>query len=88
MEPSQPDFDLACHGSLYIITPRTPAARGWAEEQLAVPSPSWGESYLAEHRYVPDIARGVLAAGLTLAIDGDEVAVDENGELSRLASDA
>ena len=88
MEPTQFDFDLSCHGSLYVITPRTPVAREWAEEHLAVPSPPWGESYLAEHRFVPDIARGVLAAGLTLAIDGDRVALEENGDLSRLAPDA
>ena len=53
-------FNLANHGSIFILTPLTPAAHDWAADRLR-----WGDcSYAIEHRYARDIVKGILEDGL------------------------
>ena len=60
------DFDLVSHGSICLLTPRTPAAHDWVEEHLPANAQLWGPSIVVEPRYVQAIIDGVEDEGLTI----------------------
>ncbi len=61
------DFRIDGEGSIYILTPITESAREWCEEYLPDDALRWGaRGYVVEHRYIEDIAGGILAEGLTV----------------------
>jgi hypothetical protein len=63
------DFDLANHGSICLLTPRTPAGHDWAEANLPDDAQRWGPcSIVVEPRYVQAIIDGVEADGLTVEL--------------------
>lgn len=59
-----PDFVSANLGSFMTLTPMTPAAGLWVADNL--PSADHDGTVYMEPRYFADIARGALAAGLTI----------------------
>ena len=60
------DFDFANHGSICLITPRTPAAHDWADAFLDEHL-TWGQcSVVIEPRYVEDIIRAIIEDGMTI----------------------
>ena len=61
------DFDLADHGSIVLLTPRTPAAHDWTLEHIPEDAQRWGQcSIVIEPRYVADILWGIEDEGLTV----------------------
>lgn len=63
-----PDFRVYDEGSIVLLKPQTPAANGWVADHLPEDAPTFGHSYVIEHRYAPAIIDGILAAGLRIAI--------------------
>ncbi len=63
----RPDFSLVNHGSIYLLTPRTPAAEQWAAKHLPDDAMTWGPAVVVEPRYVEEIALGIGRDGLTVS---------------------
>jgi hypothetical protein len=64
-----PDFELANHGSLYLLHPLNSMAKEWMNEHLPMDSEEtqfWGDAIVIEHRYVSAIVDGIIADGLVL----------------------
>jgi hypothetical protein len=64
-----PDFELAIHGSLYLLCPLNSAAKDWMEENLPMDNPEtqfWGSAIVIELRYVAPIVDGIIGDGLGL----------------------
>jgi hypothetical protein len=64
-----PDFELANHGSLYLLCPLNAAAKVWMGEHPRMDSPEtqfWGDAIVIEPRYVGPIIDGILADRLAL----------------------
>lgn len=66
-ETSTVDFQVANHGSIYILTGLTEACREWIEEDVgADQTQTWGQhGIVVEPRYVGPIVDGLLEAGFT-----------------------
>lgn len=60
------DFSVTGGGSLYILTPLTPAATDWCDEHLPEDATMWGKGYAVEHRYISDIVEGIRNDGLVV----------------------
>jgi hypothetical protein len=62
---SGPDFIVENHGSIFILTARTDAAKSWVEEFLPEDRQTWGPDGTAvESRYIGDIVAGIQNDGL------------------------
>ena len=61
------DFSLANHGSICLLTPRTPAAEEWAAKHLPEDAMTWGHAVVVEPRYVEGIVVGIGRDGLTVS---------------------
>jgi hypothetical protein len=62
--PTEPDFFVENHGSIFLLRPLTESAREWIEERLPENRMTFGSAVVVEHRYIVDIVRGVQADGL------------------------
>ena len=65
--PTQPDFVVENHGSIFLLKPRTPAARFWIEQHIE--QTGWQPYFptiVIEHRFVTDIVRAAQADGLVV----------------------
>jgi hypothetical protein len=62
------DFTLYNHGSICVLTPNTPAARGWVLMNIDDAAQAWGRGVVIEPRYVDDILAGTDMAGLTVSL--------------------
>jgi len=58
------DFTVANHGSIFLLTPQSPAAAEWLEENLPEDRQTWGDAVVVEHRLIYDIVLGAVADGL------------------------
>jgi hypothetical protein len=63
-----PDFLVENHFTIFLLTPLTPAARFWVQENLPDESDriDFAGSIVVEHRYIADIVRGAIADGLSV----------------------
>jgi hypothetical protein len=61
-----PDFRLDNHGSIYLLTPLTPAADDWVNEHLPDDLTTFGPGIAVEHRYIAPIVEGIIDDGLTV----------------------
>ena len=60
------DFDFANHGSICLLTPRTPEAHNWVDANLPQDVMTWGPcSIVIEPRYVENILAGIAEEGLS-----------------------
>jgi hypothetical protein len=58
-------FSDGPHSSIYLLTPHTPAARAWLDENVQAESYQFiGTSLAVEHRYIAEIVEGIRAAGM------------------------
>ena len=71
------DFSVEDHGSIFLITPHTDAAREWWDEKVG-DCLSLGLGYAVEHRFIQDISQGILEDGLTITKDGKTMQVSES----------
>jgi len=62
--PTQPDFSVENHGSIFLLQPLSPAANSWIEENLPEDRLTFGGAVVVEHRYIADIVRGAQQDGL------------------------
>jgi hypothetical protein len=59
------DVTVENHGSLFLFTPHTQAAKDWVSENVGLESWQWlGTGFAVEHRFALDLADGMLADGL------------------------
>jgi hypothetical protein len=65
--PTEPDFVVENHGSIFLLQPLSLAANAWVEENLPENHQTFGSAVVVEHRYITDIVRGVQADGLEVA---------------------
>jgi hypothetical protein len=63
---STPDVEVSCHGSIYIFTPLTPAAREWVAKFLPEDAQQWAGGTVVEHRFIADIVQGAQRDGLSV----------------------
>lgn len=68
--PAPADFTVENHFTIYMLTPRTPAAQQWADANLLGDVTVFGGSIAVEHRYISDIVEGIRDYGLTVALHG------------------
>jgi hypothetical protein len=59
------DFELECHGSIWLLTAVTVAAQDWTAVHIP-DAQMWGASFVVEHRFVDDIVEGIRVDGLTV----------------------
>ena len=64
--PTQSDFVVENHGSIFLLTPLTPYANSWVEEHLPEDRMTFGGSIVVEHRYISDIVHGIQNDGLAV----------------------
>ena len=65
--PTQADFIVENHGTIFLLQPLTPAATSWIQENLPEDHMTFGSAVVVEHRYIADIVRGAIADGLEVA---------------------
>lgn len=58
------DFTVSDHGTLFLLTPVSGAAKQWVEEHLPQDRTELGDAVVVEHRYIRPIVSGILADGL------------------------
>ncbi len=68
MPQHNPDFTVADHGSVVVMTPLTPAARDWTTNHLPDETPQWCGGFAIACRYINDILTGVCEAGLLFEV--------------------
>lgn len=60
-----PDFTIENHGTLFLFTPLTPAAREWINENVEEPR-FWGNALVVEHRYARPLGNAIFIDGLEI----------------------
>jgi hypothetical protein len=58
------DLHFTDHGSIWLMEPRTDAARAWVAEHIPEDAQSFGHAIVVEPRYVEAIVIGATADGL------------------------
>jgi len=71
------DFSVEDHGSIFLVTPHTDAAKEWWETRVDG-GQSFGLGYAVEHRFIQNISHAILDAGMSITKDGKTMAVSEN----------
>ena len=74
------DFSVSGGGTIYLLTPNTPGAILWIEENIGEHQ-DWCGAVAVEHRFIDNVVVGILESGLTVERDGDEVLRGDDGEL-------
>ena len=65
--PTQPDFVVENHGSIFLLRPLTPAAKAWVEEHIGDNGyQPYYPTVVVEHRFIADIVHGAQADGLVV----------------------
>jgi hypothetical protein len=60
------DFEVSNHGTIFIFTPLSPAARDWVAEFLPEDAQRWAGGVAIEHRYISDVVIGAQRDGLVV----------------------
>jgi len=61
------DFHVTGGGTVYLLHPKTEAAKAWVAENIPDDAHGLGNSIAVEHRYIGDIVAGIAADGLEVA---------------------
>lgn len=64
--PAEPDFIVYGGGTLYMLLPKSEAARKWVREHLPDDALTLGRAIAIEHRYISAILDGIGDAGLVV----------------------
>lgn len=64
--PTEPDFLVENHGTIFLLQPLTPAANSWVNEHLPEDRLTFAGAVVVEHRFIADIVRGAIADGLVV----------------------
>lgn len=61
------DVQVENHGTLFLFRPLTPKAKKWIEKNVNIEPYMWmGDAFGCEHRRAPDLASGMIKAGLVV----------------------
>ena len=60
------DFEISGGGTVYLLHPRTRAARTWVAEHLPTDATWWCGAVVVEHRYIGPIIGGAIGDGLVV----------------------
>jgi len=60
------DFMVTGGGSLFTLTPLTPAACQWVDEFIDPDAQHWGGGIVIEHRYITPIVNAIIEDGLSV----------------------
>lgn len=61
------DFTVANHGSVFLFTPRSEAAKAWVKDELTVDGWQWlGNSFGVDHWGLNELVDRICQAGLTV----------------------
>jgi hypothetical protein len=60
----RPDLLISGDFTLYLIHATSPAGQAWLTERLPADAPRLGAAIAVEHRFIAEIVRGAIAAGL------------------------
>ena len=55
-------FKIRNEGSIILFEPLTSAAQDWWSSNVDPDAQTFGQSYVVEHRYAPDIIEGIKTA--------------------------
>jgi hypothetical protein len=65
--PTQPDFVVKNHGSIFLLRPLTPKAKAWVEEHVGDNGyRPYYPTVVVEHRFIADIVHSAQADGLVV----------------------
>ena len=67
MKYPEPDFRISDHGNVFLLHPLTPSADEWVQEHIN--AEAWqrmGKAIAVDHRYITDIAEGIVNDGLSI----------------------
>ena len=67
MDSRVDDFEIVGGGSVYLLLPITGDARRWISENLGDDLVYLGRGVAVEHRYIGQIADGIISDGLTIS---------------------
>ena len=62
----EPDFFVYGGGTLYMLLPKSEAAKAWVSENLPADAQTLGRAIAIEHRYIGPILDGINDAGLVV----------------------
>jgi len=60
------DIEVSNHGTIFIVTPLTPAGRNWVADFLPEDAQQWAGGVVIEHRYISDVVVGAQRDGLVV----------------------
>lgn len=66
------DFYIRDEGNIYLLYPMTKMAKDWIKEHVQ-PGTWFGKALTVEHRYIEDLAGGMLEAGLSGKMNGRDL---------------
>jgi hypothetical protein len=65
----QADVVVENHGSVFVVTPLSPEASEWVDENVQLEGWQWlGASFACEPRYVPSLIDGMHENGLMVEL--------------------
>jgi hypothetical protein len=64
----RPDFNVADHGSVVVMTPLTPAARDWTTNHLPDDCPQWCGGFAIGSSWINAIMEGLSLDGLRIRL--------------------
>jgi hypothetical protein len=70
MSPRELDFTVYDGGSLFIVTPRTDAAREHLDQVLDEEAQRWGNGVAVEHRYLESFVHQLVDDGFSVIAGG------------------
>jgi len=66
-ETEQPDFTMANHGSVILLTPLSDAAGEWCAEHLPEDAARFAQAYAMEPRYADPILHDLVEQGYLIS---------------------
>ena len=60
------DLEVSNHGTMFIFTPLTSAARDWVAEFLPEDAQHWAGGTVIKHRYISDVIAGARRDGFAV----------------------
>lgn len=61
------DVFVSCEGSIFLVTPRSLAAKQWIDENVQPGAQWFGNALVVEWRYAAELAAAMRDAGLALS---------------------
>lgn len=63
------DFTVEGHGSVYLLTSRTQAAREWVSEHIPSDALTFAGRVAVEPRFIAPIVDGIIGDGLSVRVE-------------------